>query len=166
MLPLESTTEGDRPTVLPCGFPPARSRFAWGFVTLPLACASDSLVRVSRRVERDRYARVPNVLGPPPRPKGDGDRPPEGARWFPRPDAPFRRSASAGRILPALAPPPHGESSRLGPIDGPSAPRGELGAGDRELSPSDSRTPELAGDDLPPTVADPVRFPFDDFKRF
>lgn len=90
------TTEGDRPTVLPCGFPPARSRFAWGFVTLPLACASDSLVRVSRRVERDRYARVPNVLGPPPRPKGDGDRPPEGARWFPRPDAPFRRSASAG----------------------------------------------------------------------
>jgi hypothetical protein len=82
---------------------------------------------------------------------------------------PTHRSEGARRqerILPALAPPPYGESSRLGPIDGPSAPRGELGTGDRGLSPSDSRTPELSRDDLPPTVADPVRFPFDDFKRF
>ena len=67
---------------------------------------------------------------------------------------------------PALALPPYGEPSRRGPIDGPSAPTPQLGAGDRELSPSDSRTPETRRDDLPPTVADPVRFPFDDFKRF
>jgi hypothetical protein len=46
---------------------------------------------------------------------------------------------------------------RRGPIDGPSAPTPQLGAGDRELSPSDSRTPETGRDDLPPTVADPER---------
>jgi len=39
-----------------------KSNFAFtmcnGFVTLPLAHASDSLVRVSRRVTRGRYARI------------------------------------------------------------------------------------------------------------
>ena len=81
---------------------------------------------------------------------------------------PAHRSERARRweTPPALALPPYGEPSRRGPIDGPSAPTSQLGAGDQELSPSGSRTPETRRDDLPPTVADPVRFPFDDFKRF
>jgi hypothetical protein len=63
---------------------------------------------------------------------------------------PIRARSSAGRAT----------SRRRGPIDGPSAPTPQLGAGDRELSPSDSRTPETGRDDLPPTVAAGRSAPF------
>jgi len=97
MLPLESASRtGDRPTVPPCGFPSDRSRCAVGFTTPPLACASDSSVRVTRRVGWDRCARIPDVpareLGTnPPHP-----RPPDGARRYPRPEGSFEARASVG----------------------------------------------------------------------
>jgi len=61
---------------------------------------------------------------------------------------PAHRSERARRweTPPALALPPYGEPSRRGPIDGPSAPTQQLGAGDYELSPSSSRTPETGRD--------------------
>ena len=81
----------------PCGLPPARSLSLRVGVCHPPARARWTPWSVFQDGSNGTVTPdVRNVLGPPPRPRGDGDRPPEGARWFPRPSAPFRKSASMG----------------------------------------------------------------------
>jgi hypothetical protein len=82
--------------------------------------------------------------------------------------APRGRSKPARRweTPPALADPSDDPPRRCGPASGSSAPSRHPCPGIRALSRSVPLRQDASVDDLPEVVADPIRFPFDDFKRF